>query len=192
MNPSRRLPWHRSGRSIRPPVLVPSSRSGSAYQNRDNHSRRLRSCLRTTLGPRLPDRRRDRVPGNWRATMMAIVAGAVPSWRVQDEGVIDRPQIPRVRGDDVQVPLSRAEGNRDIDHIGVADLPHSRPTARATGSSRGTTSVRSSLSSAAIRACRVRRATPELLHPRAPRRASHAGRSPPAEPASACCGARLR
>jgi dienelactone hydrolase len=34
------------------------------------------------------------------------------------------------------------------------DLPQSRPTARATGSSRATTSVRSSLSRTAIRACR--------------------------------------
>ncbi|MGO9219924.1 MAG: hypothetical protein ACLP5E_19500 [Streptosporangiaceae bacterium] len=34
------------------------------------------------------------------------------------------------------------------------DLPHSRPTARATGSSRATICVRWSLSSSAIRACR--------------------------------------
>src|SRR5712691_2586824 len=44
----------------------------------------------------------------------------VPSWRVQDEGVIDCMQILRIGGDDMQVPLPRAEGNRDIDHIGVA------------------------------------------------------------------------
>jgi hypothetical protein len=39
---------------------------------------------------------------------------------VQDEGVIDCTQIPWIGGDDVQVPLSRAESNRDIDHIGMA------------------------------------------------------------------------
>jgi hypothetical protein len=39
---------------------------------------------------------------------------------VQDEGVIDCTQIPWIGGDDMQVPLPRAEGNRDIDHIRVA------------------------------------------------------------------------
>src|ERR1017187_8319466 len=43
----------------------------------------------------------------------------VPSWHVQDKSVIDRTEIVRIGGDDMQVPLPRAEGNRYIDHIGV-------------------------------------------------------------------------
>jgi hypothetical protein len=35
----------------------------------------------------------------------------VPSWHVQDEGVIDCTQILWIGGDDMQVPLPRAEGN---------------------------------------------------------------------------------
>jgi len=38
---------------------------------------------------------------------------------MQDEGIIDCPQIVWIGGDDMQVALLRAEGNRDIDHIGV-------------------------------------------------------------------------
>lgn len=38
---------------------------------------------------------------------------------MQDEGVIDCPQIVWIGGDDMQVALPRAEGNRDIDDIGV-------------------------------------------------------------------------
>jgi len=54
----------------------------------------------------------------------------------------------------MQVPLPCAEGNRHIDHIGMA-----RPAAQQADSAgdrvvHATTSVRSSLSSAAIRACR--------------------------------------
>jgi len=44
----------------------------------------------------------------------------VPSWHVQDQGVIDCTQILWVRSYDMPVPLPRAEGNRDIDDIGVA------------------------------------------------------------------------
>ena len=44
----------------------------------------------------------------------------MPSWHVQDEGIIDCMQILWIGGDDMQVPLPRAEGNRDIDYIGVA------------------------------------------------------------------------
>ena len=38
---------------------------------------------------------------------------------MQDEGVIDCSQILWIGGNDMQVPLPRAEDNRDIDHIGV-------------------------------------------------------------------------
>lgn len=39
---------------------------------------------------------------------------------MQDQGVIDCTQILWIGGDDMQVPLPRAERDRDIDHIGVA------------------------------------------------------------------------
>ena len=39
---------------------------------------------------------------------------------MEDERVVDSPQILRVGGNDMQIPLPRAEGNRHIDHIGVA------------------------------------------------------------------------
>jgi hypothetical protein len=48
---------------------------------------------------------------------------------LQDEGVIDCTQILWIGGDDTQVPLPRAEGNRDIDHISVA-----RPAAQQANS----------------------------------------------------------
>jgi hypothetical protein len=51
---------------------------------------------------------------------------------VQDEGVIDCPQIVWIGGDDMQVPLPRAEGNRHIDDIGVA-----RPAAQQADSPGG-------------------------------------------------------
>ena len=38
---------------------------------------------------------------------------------MQDEGAIDCPQIVWIGGNDMQVPLPRAEGNRDIDDISV-------------------------------------------------------------------------
>ncbi len=56
----------------------------------------------------------------------------VTSWHVQDEGVIDCPQIVWIGGDDMQVPLPRAEGNRHIDDIGVA-----RPAAQQADSPGG-------------------------------------------------------
>jgi hypothetical protein len=43
-----------------------------------------------------------------------------PSRHVQYEGIINCTKILRIGGDDMQVPLPRAEGNRHIDHIGVA------------------------------------------------------------------------
>ena len=54
------------------------------------------------------------------AARRSLTASDDASWHVQNEGVIDCTKIVRIGGDDVQVPLPRAEGNRDIDHIGVA------------------------------------------------------------------------
>jgi hypothetical protein len=42
------------------------------------------------------------------------------SWHVQYECAINRTEISWIGGDNAQVPLPRAQGNRDIDHIGVA------------------------------------------------------------------------
>lgn len=42
------------------------------------------------------------------------------SWHMQDEGVIDCPQILWIGGDDMETALPCADRNRDIDHIGVA------------------------------------------------------------------------
>jgi len=39
---------------------------------------------------------------------------------VQDEGIINGTKILRIGGDHMQVPVPRAERDRDIDHIGVA------------------------------------------------------------------------
>jgi hypothetical protein len=39
---------------------------------------------------------------------------------VENEGVVDSPQILRVGSNDMQIPLPRAQGNRHIHHIGVA------------------------------------------------------------------------
>src|SRR5258707_14804951 len=44
----------------------------------------------------------------------------VTSRNVQDESVIDSPQIVWIGGDHMQVALPRADRNRDIDDIGVA------------------------------------------------------------------------
>src|SRR5260370_7765078 len=47
----------------------------------------------------------------------------VTSWHVQNESVIDSPQIVWIGGDHMQVALPRADRNRDIDDIGVARPP---------------------------------------------------------------------
>jgi hypothetical protein len=41
------------------------------------------------------------------------------SWHMQDEGVIDCPQILRIGRDDMQIALPCADRNRDIDDIGM-------------------------------------------------------------------------
>jgi acetoin utilization deacetylase AcuC-like enzyme len=73
---------------------------------------------------------------------------------VQDEGVIDCPQIVWIGGDDMQVVLPRAEGNRDIDDIGVTGSAAQQADGAGGRVVQGTTSVRSSPSTAAIRTCR--------------------------------------
>lgn len=42
------------------------------------------------------------------------------SWHMQDEGVIDCPQILRIGRDDMQIALACADRNRHIDDIGMA------------------------------------------------------------------------
>ena len=50
----------------------------------------------------------------------SLTVPTVPLWHMQDEGVINGTQILWISGDDMQVPLPRTEGNRDIDHVGMA------------------------------------------------------------------------
>ena len=64
----------------------------------------------------------------------------VTSRHVQYEGGINRPQIVWIGGDDMQVPLPRAERNRDIDHIGMARLAEEQADSpRGRGASARTT-----------------------------------------------------
>jgi hypothetical protein len=48
-----------------------------------------------------------------------VLRAARRSRDVQDEGIIDSPQILRIRRDDMQVALPGADRNRDVHDIGV-------------------------------------------------------------------------
>jgi hypothetical protein len=55
-----------------------------------------------------------------RQVPLSVTMSGAPSRHVQDEGLIERPQVLRVAGNDMKVALPRAEGNRHVNHIGVA------------------------------------------------------------------------
>jgi hypothetical protein len=51
---------------------------------------------------------------------LQILRVSAASWHVEDEGIVDGSQILRVGGNDMQIPLACADGNRRVDHVGMA------------------------------------------------------------------------